>query len=168
MMNEANAHPETPAIEMLRKHGVAFRPHLFTYQEKGGTTVSSQALSVSEHAVVKTLIFQTEKKQPLIVLMHGDRRVSTKDLALQMGAKKISAASPEMAQECSGYLVGGTSPFGVKTEMPVYLEASVLEIDVIYINGGQRGFLVEIASKELVRVLHPTLVRVGQPFESKA
>jgi Cys-tRNA(Pro) deacylase len=159
MMTE---HPQTPAIKMLQAHQVSFTPYIFQYEDKGGTSVSSQALGVSEHAVVKTLIMQTETKSALVVLMHGDCKVATKELAKQLGVKKVSPASPEMAEIFSGYLVGGTSPFGTRTKMPVYLEKSILDLETIYINGGQRGFLVSIAPSELVRVLQPTVVTVGQ------
>lgn len=151
----------TPATVFLAKHGVAFTEHLYEYVEHGGTTVSSTALGVPEHEVVKTLVMETDKGDPLVVLMHGDRKVATKELARVAGAKRIFPCKPEVAQRHSGYLVGGTSPFGTRKAMPVYLERSVLDLPRIYINGGRRGYLLGMDSAELVRVLSPTLVEVG-------
>lgn len=151
----------TPATVFLGKHGVEYTEHLYEYVEHGGTGVSSSALGVPEHEVVKTLVMETDKGDPLVVLMHGDRKVSTKDLARVAGAKRIFPCKPEVAQRHSGYLVGGTSPFGTRKAMPVFLERSVLDLPHIYINGGRRGFLLRMASAEIVRVLAPTLVDVG-------
>jgi Cys-tRNA(Pro) deacylase len=151
----------TPATLFLAQHGVAYTEHFYEYVEHGGTTVSSSALGVPEHAVVKTLVMETEKGEPLIVLMHGDRKVSTRDLARVAGVKRIFACKPEVAQRHSGYLVGGTSPFGTRKAMPIYLERSVLGLPRIYINGGRRGFLLGMESSELLRVLSPALVEVG-------
>jgi Cys-tRNA(Pro) deacylase len=151
----------TPATQFLAKHGVAYTEHLYEYVEHGGTGVSSSALGVPEHHVVKTLVMETEKGDPLIVLMHGDRKVSTKALARIAGVKRIFAARPENAERHSGYLVGGTSPFGTRRRMPVYLERSVLDLPRIYINGGRRGYLLEMDSAELQRVLSPVLVDVA-------
>ena len=151
----------TPATQFLAKHGVAYTEHLYEYVEHGGTGVSSSALGVPEHHVVKTLVMETEKGDPLIVLMHGDRKVSTKALARIAGVKRIFAARPENAERHSGYLVGGTSPFGTRRSMPVYLERSVLNLPRIYINGGRRGYLLEMDSAELQRVLSPVLVDVA-------
>jgi Cys-tRNA(Pro) deacylase len=151
----------TPATQFLAKHGVAYKEHLYEYVEHGGTGVSSSALGVPEHHVVKTLVMETEKGDPLIVLMHGDRKVSTKALARVAGVKRIFAARPENAERHSGYLVGGTSPFGTRRCMPVYLERSVLDLPRIYINGGRRGYLLEMDSAELQRVLSPVLVDVA-------
>ena len=151
----------TPATVLLAKEGVAFTEHFYEYVEHGGTTVSSSALGVPEHAVVKTLVMETDKGEPLVVLMHGDRKVSTKELARVAGAKRIFPCKPDVAQRHSGYLVGGTSPFGTRKAMPVYLERSVLDLPNIYINGGRRGYLLGMPSAELVRVLAPTLVEVG-------
>lgn len=156
--------PHTPATEYLQREGVVFTPHLFEYQDKGGTSVSSAALGVSEHAVVKTLIMKGEA--PLIVLMHGDCKVNVKELAQQIGVKKVAPVAVPEAEALSGYLVGGTSPFGIRTAMPVYLEKTVLDLPEIYINGGGRGFLVALPPKELVRVLRPTLVSVAIPFKA--
>ena len=151
----------TPATQFLAKHGVAYTEHLYEYVEHGGTGVSSSALGVPEHHVVKTLVMETEKGDPLIVLMHGDRKVSTKALARIAGVKRIFAARPENAERHSGYLVGGTSPFGTRRSMPIYLEHSVLDLPRIYINGGRRGYLLEMDSAELQRVLSPVLVDVA-------
>lgn len=151
----------TPATLFLAKHGVAFTEHFYDYVEHGGTAVSSSALGVPEHEVVKTLVMETDKGEPLVVLMHGDRKVSTKELARVARAKRIFPCKPEVAQRHSGYLVGGTSPFGTRKPMPVYLERSVLELPRIYINGGRRGYLLGMPPAELVRVLSPTLVEVG-------
>ena len=147
-----------PAIHFLRQHGVAFTEHEYRYEERGGTAVSSRELGVDEHIVIKTLVMEDERKQPLIVLMHGDREVSTKNLARQIGRKTVSPCAPEVAQKHTGYLVGGTSPFGTRKAMPVYLERSIADLDRIYINGGRRGFLVALAPADLVRALSPTLV----------
>jgi Cys-tRNA(Pro) deacylase len=151
----------TPATVFLAQHGVACTEHLYEYVEHGGTGVSSSALGVPEHEVVKTLVMETDRGEPLIVLMHGDRKVSTKELARIAGVKRIFPCKPEVAQRHSGYLVGGTSPFGTRKAMPVYLERSVLDIPRIYINGGRRGYLLGMASSELVRVLSPVLVDVA-------
>lgn len=148
----------TPAIHFLRQRNVAFTEHHYRYEEHGGTAVSSSALGVDEHIVIKTLVMEDERKQPLIVLMHGDREVSTKNLARQIGAKTVTPCAPAIAHKHSGYLVGGTSPFGTRKPMPVYLERSIAALDRIYINGGARGFLVSLAPAELIRVLEPTLV----------
>jgi len=152
---------ETPATKFLRAKGADFSEHVYAYEERGGTRVSARELGVPEHAVVKTLIMEDESKRPIVVLMHGDRVVSTKNLARQIGAKSVQPCSPEVAQRHSGYLVGGTSPFGARKSMPVYLEKSVLELPKIYINGGRRGYLVGIDPKQLLGLLSPTLVEVG-------
>ncbi len=152
---------ETPATAYLRKHGVAFTEHVFEYEKHGGTRVAARELGIDEHAMVKTLVMEDERKAPLIVLMHGDRSVSTKNLARQAGAKRIEPCRPDAAQRHSGYQIGGTSPFDTRKVMPVYLEKTVVELPKIYINGGRRGYLVGIAPSELVRVLKPTLVEVG-------
>lgn len=144
---------ETPATQWLRQHGVAFTEHVYDYVDHGGTGESSRQLGVDEHAVVKTLVMQDDKAQPLIVLMHGDRQVSTKNLARAIGAKGVEPCKPEVAQRHSGFLVGGTSPFGTRKAMPVYVEQSVLALPGIYINGGRRGFLVGIAPGVLTDLL---------------
>ena len=148
----------TPAVHVLRQHAVAFTEHEYRYEDRGGTAVSSRALGVDEHIVIKTLVMEDEAKQPLIVLMHGDREVSTKNLARQIGKKSVVPCAPDVAQKHTGYMVGGTSPFGTRKPLPVFLERSIAELDRIYINGGRRGFLVSIAPQDLIRVLSPTLV----------
>jgi Cys-tRNA(Pro) deacylase len=152
---------QTPATEFLAKHGVAYTEHHYDYVEHGGTAVSSSSLGVPEHEVVKTLVMEDEEKKPLIVLMHGDRQVSTKELARQAGRKRIEPCKPDAAQRHTGYQVGGTSPFGTRKSLPVFIERSVLALPAIYINGGRRGYLVGIDPRELVRVLAPTPVEVG-------
>ena len=148
----------TPAIHFLRQHNVAFTEHEYRYEARGGTAVSSRELGVDEHIVIKTLIMEDDRKQPLIVLMHGDREVSTKNLARQARRKSVTACAPDVAQKHTGYLVGGTSPFGTRTAMPVYMERSIAGLDRIYINGGRRGFLVSLSPTDVMRVLAPTLV----------
>jgi Cys-tRNA(Pro) deacylase len=155
----AGAHvSETPATQFLRRHKVAFSEHVYDYVDHGGTAESSRQLGVPEHEVVKTLVMQDEKAQPLIVLMHGDCQVSTKELARQIPCKKVEPCKPEVAQRHSGYLVGGTSPFGTRKAMPVYVEASILELQRICINGGRRGYLVGIAPAVLTELLQATPV----------
>jgi Cys-tRNA(Pro) deacylase len=144
---------ETPATQFLRKHGIDFSEHPYTYEEHGGTAVSARELGVDEHQVVKTLVMQDEAAKPLIVLMHGDRKVSTKNLARQIACKSVEPCKPEVANRHSGFLVGGTSPFGTRKAMPVYVEQSILALDKIYINGGRRGYLVGIDPKLLPVVL---------------
>jgi Cys-tRNA(Pro) deacylase len=154
-------HPVTPAIRVLRAAGVEFTPHLYDYEDKGGTRRSSSELGVEEHAVVKTLVMEDEAKKPLIVLMHGDCQVSTKTLARQIGCKTVAPCTPEVAEKHTGYKVGGTSPFGTRKAVPVYCERTITELDRLFINGGGRGFLVAMTPAELVRVLSPTLVDVA-------
>jgi Cys-tRNA(Pro) deacylase len=148
----------TPAVHVLRQHRVPFTEHEYRYQERGGTAVSSRELGVDEHIVIKTLVMEDEARQPLIVLMHGDREVSTKNLARQIGRKAVTPCAPDAAQKHTGYLVGGTSPFGTRKPMPVFLERSIADLERIYVNGGRRGFLVSLAPAELIRVLSPVLV----------
>lgn len=152
---------ETPAIRMLDQFGVSYKKHVFGYEEKGGTKNSSEKLGVSEHAIIKTLVFKTDLGVPLIVLMHGDRQVDTKALAKQIGAKRISSATPEFANEKTGYIVGGISPFGLKEKIEVHIESSILDLSLIFINGGGRGFLVSLDPKELLRLLAPKSVQVA-------
>ncbi len=149
------------AIRVLRQHQVPFEPHLYGWEARGGTAASAAALGVDEHTVIKTLIFEDERKQPLCVLMHGDREVSAKGLARLIGAKSVAPCKPEVADRHSGYQVGGTSPFGLKRAMRIYVERSILALPRIYINGGARGFLVAIAPADLDRVLSPTPVEVA-------
>ena len=144
---------ETPATQALRRAGVEFTEHLYDYVEHGGTSESSRQLGVDEHAVVKTLVMQDEKAEPLIVLMHGDRTVSLKELARQIPCKKVEPCKPEVAQRHSGYQVGGTSPFGTRRQMPVYIESTILELPRIAINGGRRGYLVGIDPQVCVTLL---------------
>lgn len=144
---------ETQATQLLRKHQVSFEEHPYPYEEHGGTSVSARELNVPEHAVIKTLVMQDEAAKPLIVLMHGDCKVSTKNLARAIGCKSVEPCKPEVAQRHSGYMIGGTSPFGTKKAMPVYVEQSILELPRIYINGGRRGFLVSLAPQVLVDLL---------------
>lgn len=150
--------PETPATQYLKARQVPFAPHLYAYEEHGGTRVSARELQVDEHQVIKTLIFEDEQRKPLIVLMHGDRKVSTKALARQIGRKKVEPCQPEVAQRHTGYLVGGTSPFGTKKAMPVYAERSIQTLPRLFINGGRRGFLVSLDPQDLQRILQPTWV----------
>jgi Cys-tRNA(Pro) deacylase len=152
---------DTQATVFLKANKVAFSAHEYEYVEHGGTEVSAQSLGVTEHAVVKTLVMQDEDGKPLVVLMHGDRKVSTKNLARQAGVKRVEPCKPEVAQRHSGYQVGGTSPFGTRKRLPVYMERSILELPRIYINGGRRGLLVKIAPPDIVRTLQPTLVDVA-------
>jgi Cys-tRNA(Pro) deacylase len=154
----APKHPVTMAIRALRAARVEFTPHLYDWAPHGGTAASAAALGVDEHQVVKTLIFEDDRKQPLCILMHGDREVSAKNLARQIGAKSTAPCAPEVADKHSGYQVGGTSPFGLRRAMPIYMERTIADLPRLYINGGARGFLVELAPAELVRVLAPTPV----------
>lgn len=151
----------TPAVHFLRKHGVAFTEHPYRYEDRGGTRVSARELGVAEHAIVKTLVMEDDRKQPLLVLMHGDREVSTKQLARQIGRKAVEPCTAAAAQRHSGYLVGGTSPFGTRKVLPVFIERSILDLERIYINGGRRGLLVAISPWEAARVLAATVVDVG-------
>ena len=144
---------ETQATQLLRKHQVSFEEHPYPYEEHGGTSVSARELGVPEHAVIKTLVMQDEAAKPLIVLMHGDCKVSTKNLARGIGCKSVEPCKPEVAQRHSGYMIGGTSPFGTKKALPVYVEQSILALDRIYINGGRRGFLVSLAPQVLIDLL---------------
>jgi Cys-tRNA(Pro) deacylase len=146
-------HPVTPAVRVLREKKIDFEAHLYAYEERGGTRRSAESLGVDEHAVVKTLVMETDARKPLIVLMHGDREVSTKQLARSIGARSVEPCKPEAAQKHTGYLVGGTSPFGTRAKMPVYVERTIFEQPRIYINGGKRGFLVSIDPKVLREAL---------------
>jgi len=153
--------PVTAAIRVLREHGVTYVARPYDYEPKGGTAHSAACLGVDEHAVVKTLVMEDEDRKPLVVLMHGDREVSTKALARHVGVKAIKPCAPDVADRHSGYQVGGTSPFGTRRAMPVYMQASILELPKIYINGGRRGLLVEIDPRDAERVLQPQLVDVA-------
>jgi Cys-tRNA(Pro) deacylase len=154
-------HPVTMAIRALRAAEVEFEPHLYPWHPHGGTAASAEALGVGEHVVVKTLIFEDDTRAPLCILMHGDREVSTKNLARAIGTKTVAPCTPEVADRHSGYQVGGTSPFGLRRAMPVFMQATILDLPRIYINGGARGFLVALDPREAQRVLAPTLVDVA-------
>ncbi len=160
-MSKTEHAPETQATKFLKSHKIPFSSHLYAYEEHGGTKVSARELNVAEHAVVKTLIFEDENAKPLIVLTHGDCKVSTKELARQIGCKKVEPCKPEVANRHSGYLVGGTSPFGTKKPMPVYLEKTILDLPLIYINGGRRGFLVGVHPHDILRTLNPKPVEAA-------
>ena len=160
-MSKPEHAPETPATKFLKANKVPYSNHLYAYEEHGGTKVSARELNVDEHAVVKTLIFEDEQAKLLIVLMHGDCKVSTKELARQVGCKKIEPCKPEAANRHTGVLVGGTSPFGTKKKMPVYIEKSILDLPLIYINGGKRGYLVGVHPPDIVRTLSPVAVEAA-------
>ena len=151
----------TPATAFLKAQKVAYTEHEYEYVDHGGTEVPAKALGVPERTIVKTLVMEDQDRRPLIVLMHGDRKVSTKNLARQAGLKSVEPCKPEVAQRHTGYQIGGTSPFGTRKPLPIYVERSILQLDEIYINGGRRGYLVGIAPTELVRVLSPVLVDVA-------
>ncbi|WP_348944837.1 Cys-tRNA(Pro) deacylase [Chitinibacter sp. FCG-7] len=153
--------PVTTAIRFLRLKQLAYTEHLYTYEEKGGTAVSARELGVDEHCVVKTLVMEDEKKQPLLVLMHGDKEVSTKNLARLIGCKTITPCKPEIANKHSGYMVGGTSPFGTKKAMPVYMQGSILALEKIYLNGGKRGFLLGMNPADVKSSLNAILVDIA-------
>lgn len=151
----------TPAVRFLRERGVQFSEHPYRYVEHGGTSTFAKQYLVDEHMVVKTLVMEDENKKPLVALMHGDREVSTRELARVMGVKKVGPCTPETAHRHSGYMVGGTSPFGTRKAMPVYMEETILDLPKIYINGGRRGYLIAMDPHDIVKTLEPTLVRVG-------
>ncbi|MCL6264404.1 Cys-tRNA(Pro) deacylase [Craterilacuibacter sp. RT1T] len=153
--------PVTQAVRLLREHDIAFSDHLYKYEERGGTRVSAQELGVDEHCVVKTLVMEDEHKKPLIVLMHGDREVATGLLARAIGVKKVMPCDPKTADKHSGYQVGGTSPFGTRHAMPVYMQASIAALPRIYINGGKRGYLIGIDPADVITVLHATLIEAA-------
>ena len=153
--------PSTPALLALRAAKVAFEPRLYKYVEKGGTRASAEALGVDEHAVIKTIVLETGGKQPLICLMHGDRQISTKQLARALGEKTIQPCDPAVAQRHTGYMVGGTSPFGTRKQLPVYVERTILDLPLIYINGGARGLLVSLAPAVLTQLLGAVPVNVS-------
>ena len=160
-MSKSDNAPETQATKFLKTNKVAFSNHLYAYEEHGGTKVSARELNVAEHCVVKTLVFEDENTKPLIVLMHGDCKVSTKELARQIGCKKVEPCKPEVANRHTGFLVGGTSPFGTKKSMPVYMEKSILDLPLIYINGGRRGYLVGVHPHDILQVLIPKVVEAA-------
>jgi Cys-tRNA(Pro) deacylase len=160
-MKHEDRAPDTPAIAFLHAHRIAHSNHIYEYEEHGGTKVSARELNVPEHHVVKTLVMEDESARPLIVLMHGDRKVSTRELARQLGAKKISPCRPEAALRHTGYMVGGTSPFGTKKTLPVCMEKTILDLPLVYINGGRRGYLVGVHPHDVLRVLAPKIVEVA-------
>ena len=148
-------------MRVLREHGVAFTHHTYEYEERGGTTVSARELGVPEHAVIKTLVMEDDAKRPLVVLMHGDREVSTKALARVTGVKTVTICAPAVADRHSGYQVGGTSPFGTRRAMPTYMERGIADLHYLYVNGGRRGYLVGMAPADLIRVLKPILADIA-------
>ena len=154
--------PMTQAVRVLRAAGVDFEGHAYTYVDSGGTAQFARELGVDEHLVVKTLIMEDEQANPMIVLMHGDCQVSTRELARQIGVKQVRPCAPKVADRHSGYQVGGTSPFGTRRRMPVYCEAGIAEMPRIYINGGKRGFIIDLRTADLLRVLDPRLVSIVQ------
>ena len=156
-------YPVTPAVRMLRDQKINFEPHLYDYQEHGGTARSAAELGVEEHSVVKTLVMETDQREPLIILMHGDREVSTKELARAINAKTVAPCKPDVAQKHTGYMVGGTSPFGTRRSLPVYVERTIFDLPKIYINGGKRGFLVSIDPQILKTALPVHEVAVAIP-----
>ena len=155
--------PSTNATRLLKQAGIAYTEHLYRYEDHGGTALSARELGVAEHAVIKTLVMEDDRAAPLIILMHGDREVSTKELARQIGAKAVQPCKPEVANRHSGYLVGGTSPLGTKKAMPIHAEATIFDLDRIYLNGGSRGFLVGLNPKDLDKVLKVSRVSVAVP-----
>ena len=156
----AKSLPVTNAIRVLREHRVTWTDHPYAYEDRGGTAVSARELGVDEHACIKTLIMEDDAKRPMIVLMHGDREVSTKNLARAIGVKTVQPCAPDVADRHSGYQVGGTSPFGTRRAMPVYLQRTIADLPYLYVNGGRRGYLVGMRPAELVRVLAPTMVDI--------
>ena len=156
-----NKPPVTAATRFLKRAGIMFTPHLYKYEERGGTAVSARELGVDEHLVVKTLVMEDEKRTPLIVLMHGDMEVSTKELARTIGVKTITPCAPDQAMKLTGYQVGGTSPFGMRNVIDIYMEKSISTLETIYINGGKRGFLISMNPEVVLDLLKPTLVEAG-------
>jgi Cys-tRNA(Pro) deacylase len=153
--------PVTPVTRLLDSKKIYYVKHLYEYEEKGGTKLSSKKLGVDEHTVIKTIVLEDDSKKPLIVLMHGDMEISTKNLARFLGVKTVHPCTPETAQKHTGYLVGGTSPFATKKQLPIYMEKSILDLEKIYINGGKRGFLISIPPQVIIDLLNPVLVEVG-------
>jgi len=160
-------YPVTTAVRVLREHQISFDPHLYEYKDHGGTTHAAVSLGVDEHAVVKTLVFESDGRKPLLVLMHGDREVSTKQMARFLGVKQVIPCDPAAAQRHTGYMVGGISPFGTRTRIPVYVEATILSLPKMYVNGGKRGFLVSITPAALQKVVQPTEVNVAIQAEGR-
>jgi Cys-tRNA(Pro) deacylase len=158
-MSKSRHVSETPATAWLRRNQIAFTEHVYDYVDRGGTAESARQLGVEEHQVVKTLVMEDDASRPLIVLMHGDRSVATKALARGLGVKRVQPCAPEVAERHSGYQVGGTSPFGTRKRLPIYVEATILELATVYVNGGRRGFLVGIAPAVLTTALGAVPVR---------
>lgn len=158
---EKATYPVTPAVRLLREKRISFEWRLYAYEERGGTKRSAAELGVDEHAVIKTLVMETESREPLIVLMHGDREVSTKEMARTLGVKSVSPCDPAVARKHTGYQVGGTSPFGARKPLPVYAEKTIFDLPLIHINGGKRGFLVSIHPNDLRRALTISEVTVA-------
>lgn len=152
--------PMTTAVRLLKEKNIRFEPAYYEYEEKGGTTVSSRELGVDEHIVIKTLIMEDDNKKPMIVLMHGDRQVSTKQLARELGVKSVKPCEPDVANRHSGYVVGGTSPFATKKQMPVIMQKTIADLDFILINGGKKGFLIKVATADVIKVLQPKLFEI--------
>ncbi|HPR06047.1 MAG TPA: aminoacyl-tRNA deacylase [Denitromonas sp.] len=158
----ANTTPDTPATRALKAAHIAFASYLYPYEDHGGASFAARFLNLPEHAVIKTLVMENENAKPLLVLMHGDRDVATKQLALATDNRQIHPCKPDVAQKHTGYQVGGTSPFGTRKPLPVFIERSILDLPLIYINGGKRGFLVALHPHDLVRALSPTPVSVAK------
>jgi len=154
-------YPVTPAVRELRNYKVNFSQHLYDYVEKGGAAHSAEVLGAELSSVIKTIILENERSEPCVVLMHGDKEISTKNLAREIGGKLLKPCEPEIANKHTGYLVGGTSPFGTRKKMPIYMEKSVSGIEVIYINGGKRGFLISMQTSDLIKILQPMMVSVA-------
>jgi Cys-tRNA(Pro) deacylase len=153
--------PMTPAVRFLKQAAIPFSEHPYRYIEHGGTAAFAREFGVDEHSVIKTLVMEDDERRPFVILMHGDREVSTKEMARTLGVKAVRPCTPETAQRHSGYMVGGTSPFGLRKPMPVYVEEAILALPKVYINGGKRGFLVGLDPKDLARAIKPTPVRVA-------
>jgi len=156
-----NKIPMTPAIRMLKENGVDFISCPYKYEERGGTKAASRELGIDEHVTIKTIVMEDDVKNPFIILMHGDKEISTKNMARALGSKTVAPCNPQTAQKHTGYLVGGTSPFGTKRRLPIYAEESIISLPKIYINAGRKGLLVEMSPEDLVKILNPTLVSVG-------
>lgn len=152
--------PMTTAVRLLKEKSIQFEPAFYEYEEKGGTTVSSRELGVDEHVVIKTLIMEDDNKKPMIVLMHGDRQVSTKQLARELGVKSVKPCEPDVANRHSGYVVGGTSPFATKKQTNVIMQKTIADLDFIFINGGKKGFLVKVATADVIKILQPKLIEI--------
>lgn len=166
-MSKSLSHaPETRATKLLKQHRIAYSAHLYDYVPHGGTRHSAQSLNLAEHAIVKTLIMEDETGNPLIVLMHGDMKVSTKELARQIGCKRVEPCTPAVANRHSGYLVGGTSPFATQRKMRVFMEKTILDLPLVYINGGKRGFLIGLHPHDIAQLLQPVLIQAGLQSQS--